>query len=109
MSDFNIKTRKFKMLPNKSQRETFNRWISLCKEGYNLMLEQRLAAKAFNDMQYYAFYPDKLAIKEKRETEYAEKVAKEVASGTRLPRKERIKGIPRIKRDHPELQQTNLD
>src|SRR5271155_1695453 len=92
-NNFNIKTYKYPMKLNPLQEGRLNRWISLCKEVYNLMIEQRLAVKKYNDNQYDIFYPEKALEEIARKKTYEDKVKAEIASGKRLPKKQKAKII----------------
>ena len=107
--EMNIKTYKYKATLSVTQTNLFDRWISLCKEAYNLLIEQRLAVKKFNDEQYYAFYPEKAEAKEKKDAEYKLKIDLLIESGKLKPKMKRPKSISPIRRRNPQLQEMDLD
>jgi putative transposase len=109
MEQFNIKTYKYKCDLSSTQTKQFDNWISLCKEVYNLLIEQRLEVKRYNDIQYYAFYPEKAEQKRIKDLEYKTKLEEQIASGKRKARAVRPKFITPIKQRHPELLDINTD
>lgn len=106
----NIKVLKLPISINSKEQETFSHWMKLGKEFYNLLLNQRIAVDKYNTAKYYEHNPEKLAEKEKKEDEYAARVAQEILSGKRLPKKKHDSPfLSPVQKRHAGLQNLAVD
>ena len=106
----NIKAIKFPIILSTRDRDLLDLFVKRGKEFYNLLINQRLDADKFNTQKYYEHNPDKLLQKLEKEKIYQDRIDREIAAGTRMPKKKHSTPfLSPIQMRHEELKDISTD